>query len=383
MEIVNHIKYDLAKRGVPPVIDAVQGENNARIIELSLFANGSAFDVSGSVCSLSFSKPDGKSGWYDTMPDGSSAYETNGNVLRMKIAPQVLAVHGDVTAVVRIESDETSDRTTTFPLIISVSEDPAINALASENYYSVQNWDTVNQLLPYAILYIKQELSEDAKKQARKNIDAVGNGETLDLKGKAINNVGLLTLAKVDEDGNASGGIVSIRNLDTYDENNNLKVLISELFGNSVSLVGLSPGSDKNSAVTKGQLEDAVDAMRQIFARFDEDVDRLYERFLIVTVKDGVSSKSGEEILTHIKNGGVAYLYTDGLYMPLSVENSFTYAFAYYVSADGFIDLYEIHGNEITRNRIEYATKQQIGDIETALDSIIAIQNELIGGDVQ
>jgi hypothetical protein len=29
----------------------------------------------------------------------------------------------------------------------------------------------------------------------------------------------------------------------------------------------------------------------------------------------------------------------------------------------------------------EYATKEEVGDIETALDHIIAIQNEMIGGD--
>lgn len=242
MEIVNHIKYDLAKRGVPPVIDAVQGENNARIIELSLFANGSAFDVSGAVCSLAFSKPDGTSGWYDTMPDGSSAYETNGNVLRMKIAPQVLTVHGNVTAVVRIESNEAVDRTTTFPLIISVSEDPAMNVLASANYYSVQNWDAVNQLLPYAILHIKQELSEAAKTQARKNINAVGKGEPIDLYGKRIfNSNGILF--------DNSGRIIPM---------DNGGFSFQDGFGNDVILTGIADGQEKNEAVNKRQLDAAV-----------------------------------------------------------------------------------------------------------------------------
>lgn len=145
MEIVNHIKYDLAKRGVPPVIDAVQGEENSRIIELSIFANGSTFDVSGSVCSLVFKKPDGTSGWYDTMPDGSEAYTVNGYAISMKIAPQVLTVPGDVMAVIRIEMKDGSGRTTTFPFSINVSEDPAINAPKSENYYSVQTWADVNE----------------------------------------------------------------------------------------------------------------------------------------------------------------------------------------------------------------------------------------------
>lgn len=222
-----------------------------------------------------------------------------------------------------------------------------------------------------AVLVSDQDLDETEQKQARNNIGAVGQGETLDLKGKAINNVGQLTLAQVNKNGNVSGGIVSIRNLDTHDENENLKVLISELFGDSVSLVGLSPGSDKNSAVTKGQLEDAVD--------------NLSKKFWLVTVKDGVSSKSSEEIITHIKNGGVAYLYADGLYLPLGASDG-GWAIASFIADDGINSVYCITGNEVESLDFEYAKtpqiasiNEQIGDIETALDTIIAIQNELLG----
>lgn len=145
MEIVNSIKYDMAKRGVPPVIDAVQGEVDSRVVELSVFSNGTAVNVEGYSCSLAFSKPDGTSGWYDTMPDKSTAFSVSGNVISMKIAPQVLAVPGEVNAVIRFETNGKTERATTFPFVISVSEDPAINAPKSENYYSVQNWDQVNE----------------------------------------------------------------------------------------------------------------------------------------------------------------------------------------------------------------------------------------------
>lgn len=147
MEITNHIKYDIAKRGIPPVVDAVQGEKNSRSIELSVFANGSAFPVDGCVCSLAFKKPDGTSGWYDTMPDGTVAFSINGNVISIKIASQVLTVAGEVNSAIRIESTDGSDRTTTFPIIINVSADPAIDAIKSDNYYSVQNWGDVNSAI--------------------------------------------------------------------------------------------------------------------------------------------------------------------------------------------------------------------------------------------
>jgi hypothetical protein len=183
MEIVNHIKYDIAKRGVPPVIDAVQGEFDSRIIELSIFANGYAFSVDGCVCSLAFSKPDGMSGWYDTMPDGSTAYDVSGNVVSVKIAPQVLSVDGDVRAAIRIETQDNEKRVTTFPFVISVSSDPANNAPESENYYSVQNWDEVNAAINElksmfsdfgAVRYTPQTLTEEEKAQARENIGAAG-----------------------------------------------------------------------------------------------------------------------------------------------------------------------------------------------------------------
>lgn len=182
MEIVNHIKYDIAKREVAQVIYAVQGEENSRVIELSLFANGSAFDVSGSVCSLAFKKPDGTSGWYDTMPDGGSAYSVTENVVSIKIAPQVLTVEGEVNSVIRIESADNAERATTFPIIIDVSADPAIDAPESENYYKVQNWDEVNVALALAVSYDPQpEVTEAQKAHARDNIGAADAKELADI----------------------------------------------------------------------------------------------------------------------------------------------------------------------------------------------------------
>lgn len=269
MQIINRINYDILKRGVPTVIDAVQGESNARVIQLSIFCNGSAFDVSGSVCSLAFSKPDGTSGWYDTMPDGSSAYETSGNVVSVKIAPQVLAVHGEVKAVIRIETSESTDRTTTFPFIINVAEDPAINSPKSENYYKVQTWDDINNVLSNTVMYVQQNLTEPQQEQARQNIGAYGDGSPIVTplalirdadNGSAWTDVQITNLGranKVDPDykeEDASAGKYPV-----------VMLLNGGVMGDTtVRMRGIAPGTEYNDAVNKKQMDESIYTPRSL-----------------------------------------------------------------------------------------------------------------------
>lgn len=122
---------------------------------------------------------------------------------------------------------------------------------------------------------------------------------------------------------------------------------------------------------------------------------------LIVTVTNGVVSHTNSQIYEHVQNGGVAYLQYDFL-MPLSVtETSATCAYVY---DDGIIDYFEIYDGSFNKAEFYFATSEQyydlkqkveglsnisqdhdeqLGDIDTALDSIIAIQNSLIGGDAE
>ena len=108
---------------------------------------------------------------------------------------------------------------------------------------------------------------------------------------------------------------------------------------------------------------------------------------LIVTVTDGDVDKTSDEILAHIQNGGVAYLHADGYYMPLSA-GEYGSAFSGYADEEGFWHIFEVCDDQLYSTIQEYAWQSQIrsinekmGDIDTALDNIIAIQNSLIGGD--
>lgn len=86
------------------------------------------------------------------------------------------------------------------------------------------------------------------------------------------------------------------------------------------------------------------------------------------------------EIFAHVKNGGPVYFDDAGTYIHLSFCSESLAEFIdftggglhrYIVDADG----------DWSIDTARFATKDEIGDISDALDSIIAIQNGLIGGD--
>lgn len=144
MELINKITIDMVRKGAAPILYAVQGESYTRVIEAKLFQNGYPVDTENTAISFAYKKPDGTSGWYDTLPNGESAATKIDGGVSVILAPQVLTVAGIVDCVIRLETIDGSARATTFNLSIDVAEDPATNKLESDNYYSVQNWDDVN-----------------------------------------------------------------------------------------------------------------------------------------------------------------------------------------------------------------------------------------------
>lgn len=146
MEVKKTVSVDIEQKGAPFVLDAVQGEENTRVAELLLHLSGKKLDIDESdyVASIAYKKPDGTSGWYDTLSTGGDAYYWGESSITIKIDSQMLTVPGDVIASVRMESKSGSSISKTFPFIVNVSPDPANDAEKSENYYRVRNWDEVN-----------------------------------------------------------------------------------------------------------------------------------------------------------------------------------------------------------------------------------------------
>lgn len=134
MEVINKIKIDLLKPGVKPMVNAMQADENSRVLEITLNANGSAWEIpTGVSFSVAYKKPDGTKGLYDTMPDGSSASSADGNVVSIRLAPQMLTAPGAVTASVIISAGD--QRISTFPIIVNVIQNPAVGAVGSEDYF--------------------------------------------------------------------------------------------------------------------------------------------------------------------------------------------------------------------------------------------------------
>lgn len=146
MIVTHKIKTDLIRRSVIPQINAVQGDTNTRVIELSLYSDGEEWTVpDGVAVSLRYRKPDGTKGVYDTLPDGSRAWSAEGNTVTMTLAPQMLTVEGAVFA--QMEMVLNTDVLATFSLQVIVAENPAAGVLESEDYVNWLQWieDSVDE----------------------------------------------------------------------------------------------------------------------------------------------------------------------------------------------------------------------------------------------
>lgn len=141
MIITTKIRTDLVHPSVPVTVYAVQGDQNTRILELALYANGAAWPVpDDATFAVRYRKPDGTKGYYDTLPDSRSACFVTGNIVSVMLAPQMLTVAGFVEAQLEIISG--TDILGTFSVNISVAADPAAGVLASEDYVNWLNWLT-------------------------------------------------------------------------------------------------------------------------------------------------------------------------------------------------------------------------------------------------
>lgn len=136
MEVIKHISVDLSEKHNVPLIYATRGDAYLRKIKISLFNNGTAFEIDSSYNVLfAYKKSDGHGGMYDRLEDGSSAFELDyePNTITVTLAEQVLNVPGCVTA--SITFVKAGKVLSTFPLVIDVSEQPGIDVAESKDYF--------------------------------------------------------------------------------------------------------------------------------------------------------------------------------------------------------------------------------------------------------
>jgi len=209
MVITKKLKMELTGRQLLPAVDVMQNDASTRAVEFRLYENEEAWNVpAGVTASVSYKKPDGTVGLYDTLPDGSPAVSIDGSTVTAILAPQALAVPGPVHLSV-ILRDEPGRQLATFGLIVSVHENPGSALTESDDYINVHtflpqpsNTAAVGQHLQVqevtafgrvvklkavdapggsgsgnAVLYTEQVLTDAQKAQARENIGAAAEGE--------------------------------------------------------------------------------------------------------------------------------------------------------------------------------------------------------------
>lgn len=139
MLVTTKIKIDLQRPSYPMVVNAVQGEQNTRQIELSLYSGCVAWMVPDNVAvAMRYSKPDKTKGYYDTMPDGSASFTVSENRILAFLAPQMLTVPGTVVA--QIVLYQGTQTLATFSIHIRVEADPSAGAVTSEDYVNWAQW---------------------------------------------------------------------------------------------------------------------------------------------------------------------------------------------------------------------------------------------------
>lgn len=103
MIVTHKIRVDLARKGLMPCIEAVQGDRYSRNLEAELYAHGKPVTLpAGGAVLIRYRKPDGTGGSYDTLPDGTKAWHMAENVLTVALAPQVCTAPGQVELVLTL-----------------------------------------------------------------------------------------------------------------------------------------------------------------------------------------------------------------------------------------------------------------------------------------
>ena len=114
-------KFDveLALPKMIPEIYVVQDDRYSRAMQMNLLMHGVPFELpEGFSAVMTYVKPDGRKGAYDTLPDGNRAWEIQGSRVWIALAPEVCAAAGDVKFMVSLIRNES--KLGTFEICIHV-----------------------------------------------------------------------------------------------------------------------------------------------------------------------------------------------------------------------------------------------------------------------
>lgn len=147
-QILQKINLDFARAGIPPRVFAKQGDNNMRVVAVSLYNDGKAYKVPGGYAvNISAKKPDGKSVY-------NPATEVAGNVAYITLTQQMLAVHGIVSAEIEVVRGPDTLKTEKWQINVEECANPENQVESTDEYKTIQQ------------LLAETEAAKDAAAQA-------------------------------------------------------------------------------------------------------------------------------------------------------------------------------------------------------------------------
>lgn len=144
MTVKSKVTMDLQKASPVSVIQAVQHDRYCRYVEMALYADEIPWQIpEGATVVITYSKPDGKAGVYEALPDGTTAWSAEENRLTIALAPQLFTAPGIVSLMVSVIQEE--KQISTFVVLLNVCR-----AIAAENGES-ETYSYVTTFLPMPV----------------------------------------------------------------------------------------------------------------------------------------------------------------------------------------------------------------------------------------
>ena len=160
------LSIDLAKPGIPKMVYAMQGEGYTRTVSLKIYDDGVLWSPpTDAAYEVSYCKPDGTGGTYNSYTTDSSkhAVTVNGSRLDVVLIPQMLEVAGMVRCEVHMRSSAImayAERLSTFTFFVSVQAS-AESGITSTDYWASARADKVvlykGNVLAEADVYVSPE----------------------------------------------------------------------------------------------------------------------------------------------------------------------------------------------------------------------------------
>lgn len=131
-QILQKINLDFARAGIPPRVFAKQGDNNMRVVAVSLYNDGKAYKAPGGYAvNVSAKKPDGKSVY-------NPATEVAGNVAYITLTQQMLAVRGIVSAEIEVVRGADTLKTEKWQINVEECANPENQIESTDEYKTIQ-----------------------------------------------------------------------------------------------------------------------------------------------------------------------------------------------------------------------------------------------------